>query len=245
MKIDDFRSEFANNTKTWKWEVEGILDNQGYVHPIDLDTKVISTVFERLSSPVLRSISKNHGYKVETANQTTYPDFTLSKFTDDVLVSRIALDVKTTYVSNSMNFTLGSYNSFIRNNTKNILYPYNTYSEHWILGFVYRQKNAFDEYDLDNMPVRGQISCPYSDVYWFIRRKQDICGLRAGSGNTKNIGSIKVSQPSDFATKKGPFTQFSKSKEACDHFWANYENYLSEIGTDNQLIQHIDFQRFK
>src|SRR3989344_5607568 len=129
--IKVFANEFLQLTKEWSWEVEGFLDTNGYVHPIDSDTKVISTVFERLSSPVIRTIAKKHGYITELSNQTTYPDFTLSAFDKNKLIHRIAIDIKTTYQSDSMSFTLGGYNSFLRNDTKNILYPYSTYNDHW------------------------------------------------------------------------------------------------------------------
>ena len=133
MKIETFRKNFKTFVKGWNWEVKGFLDKQNRVHPINHDTKVISTVFERFASPVVRSIATIHGYNVETSNQTTYPDFTLTlKDTH-----RIAIDIKTTYVRPSISFTLGSYSSFLQNNTKNILYPYDTYDEHWIVGFVY------------------------------------------------------------------------------------------------------------
>lgn len=245
LTIDQLREEFIAYTKAWSWEVEGILDKNGYVHPIDTDTKVISTVFERLASPVLRTIAKKYGYKVETANQTTYPDFTMSKKDGAGVEHRIALDIKTTYRSKSMLFTLGGYNSFLRNGTKNILYPYSTYSEHWIIGFIYSQNPAFNEYDLENMPVRGQIECPYRDVYIFIREKAAISGIRAGSGNTKNIGSVKLPTANSFATENGPFLQFSKWKEACDHYWRGYETYSQKISSVTDLLNHTDFQEFK
>jgi DNA-directed RNA polymerase subunit RPC12/RpoP len=245
LTIESLRAEFNTYTKGWSWEVEGILDKAGYVHPIDTDTKVISTVFERLSSPVLRSIAKKHGYTVETANQTTYPDFTMSKRLEGEVLHRIALDVKTTYLSRTMGFTLGGYNSFLRNGTKNILHPYSTYAEHWIIGFIYKQNPAFNEYDLEQLPARGEIQCPYCDVAVFIREKAAISGLRAGSGNTKNIGSVKLSSPQAFSTTNGPFMQFVKSKEACDHYWRHYEKYCLEISTPAKLVEHIDFAAFK
>lgn len=240
-----FKRDFFNLVNGWDWEVLGFIDKRGFVYPIDTDTKVISTVFERLSSPAIRSVAKKYGYKVETANQTTYPDFTLSKYDNGSLIHRVALDIKTTYESNSMLFTLGGYNSFLRNNTKNILYPYSTYNEHWILGYIYKQNSAFREYDLESMPKAGDIGCPYKDVYVFLREKYQITGIRAGSGNTKNIGSIKLSTPSAFSTKMGPFSQFKKGKEACDFFWQNYEKYVLEISSDTQLFNHRDFLHFK
>jgi len=244
LTLPAFTTDFFEKTKDWDWEVEGFVDSKGYVYPIDTDTKVISTVFERLSSPVIRSVAKVNNYLVETANQTTYPDFTLTHYKDEKVFHRIAIDVKTTYLSDTMLFTLGGYNSFLRNNSKNILHPYDTYNEHWIIGFIYAQKVKFDEYDLENMPSKGDVPCPYSNVTVFVRKKHEISGIRAGSGNTKNIGSIKLKDPKHFATAGGPFTVFTKSKEACDHYWRNYERYIELISTQGDLKAHPDFQQF-
>ena len=242
MEIDLFRQQFDDLTNGWDWEVEGFVDSKGYVYPIDTDTKVISTVFERLASPVIRKICKNHGYVVETANQTTYPDFTMTNVQSN---RRIAVDIKTTYKSSTMSFTLGGYNSFIRNNTKNILHPYATYAEHWIIGFIYKQGDPFQEYDLDNMPKVGQIGCPYEIEHIFLRKKYEISGLRAGSGNTKNIGSVKLRNAQDFSDIAGPFMQFSDPHGACDHFWRNYEELIAHISNAQQLLEHPSFEHFR
>ncbi len=241
LEIANFRRRFHILTAKWNWEVEGFVDASGYVYPIDTDTKVLSTVFERLASPVVRKIAKEDNYKVEIANQTTYPDFTLTNQTGH----RIAIDVKTTYVRNQMVLTLGGYNSFLRNDTRNILYPYSTYQEHWILGFIYEQRLPFQEYDLDNMPKVGQIPCPYEIKAVFVRHKHEISGIRAGSGNTKNIGSIVVRSPHDFETQNGPFVAFELSRQACDHYWKEYERLCQEIHNSRELSQHAEFQQFK
>lgn len=248
LNLHEFESRFHALTTGWTWEIQGFIDEQNRVYPIDSDTKVISTVFERLSSPVLRTIALEYGYSVANANQTTYPDFTLTKFDEDGnVVSRIAIDIKTTYFSDrrGMVFTLGSYKSFIRNNTKNILFPYDTYTDHWVLGFIYSRNSAFEEYNLSNIPNVGDIKCPYDLKNIFIRDKSEIVGLRAGSGNTANIGSIKLNAPTDFDTVKGPFTFFRDVKGACDHYWCGYERYCLEIKSADDLIAHPDFNIFK
>lgn len=241
LTITEFRRIFFDLTDTWSWEIQGFLDSNSFVHPIDSDTKVISTVFERMAAPALRSIAKQFGYRVELANQTTYPDFTM---TNDASGHRIALDIKTTYTRSRMVFTLGGYNSFLRSNTKNILYPYNSYTDHWVLGFVYKQLGHFTEYDLENLPKAGEISCPYEVEALFIREKHELSGLRAGSGNTKNIGSFVGTRPGDFELGVRPFFGFAQPKQACDFYWANYERYCSAIATAAQLRAHPDFQRF-
>jgi hypothetical protein len=246
LTIDGFKNQFLRLTEGWDWRVQGFLDSRNYVHPIDTDTKVISTVFERLSSPVIRSIAKSLYYRVELANQTTYPDFTLSFFDrNDALVHRIALDVKTTYASSRMLFTLGGYNSFLVRPTKNILHHYATYNEHWILGFIYHQNPAFRDYDLESLPETGEIECPYRDVSFFVRRKHEITGLRAGSGNTKNIGSIIARAAVEFATAMGPFTQFADGKGASDLYWSQYDFYCPQIRSPEDLIAHPDFEIYR
>jgi hypothetical protein len=245
--LNDFEKEFRNYTKGWTWEIQGFIDEQNRVYPIDSDTKVISTVFERLASPVLRTIALNHGFIVANANQTTYPDFTFTKFDNyGNVVQRIAIDIKTTYHAQGkpMGLTLGSYKSFIRNDTKNILHPYSTYTHHWVIGFIYTRNLAFEEYDLTNIPKAGDIKCPYDLQSIFIREKTDVVGLRAGSGNTANIGSIKLKSPQEFSTVKGPFSHFSQVKEACDFYWQNYDHYKGAIKTQQDLLAHPDFQRF-
>ncbi len=253
LSLESFKELFFQFTNTWTWEIQGFVDQQSIVYPIDSDTKVLSTVFERLASPVIRSVAKNYGYIVEIANQTTYPDFTLTLYSEDqTVLHRIAIDVKTTYAELSgksdkfakMKFTLGSYNSFIRNDTKNILHPYSTYNEHWVLGFIYSRNTGFQEYDLDNLPKVGEIRCPYSIKNIFVSDKIDLIGLRAGSGNTANIGSVALDHPNDFSVIKGPFTRFTRAKEAADYFWCNYERLKSEISDENSLISHKEFVQF-
>lgn len=241
LTIDEFRRTFFDLTDSWSWEVQGFLDSNQFVHPIDSDTKVISTVFERMAAPAIRSIAREFGYRVELANQTTYPDFSM---TNEQTGHRIALDIKTTYTRSRMVFTLGGYNSFLRNNTKNILYPYDTYKDHWVLGFVYKQLGHFTEYDLESLPKAGEIACPYEVEAVFIREKHELCGLRAGSGNTKNIGSFVGTAPGDFTAGLGPFSTFTLGKGACDHYWSNYEVYASQIYTEASLTGHPDFQKF-
>lgn len=250
LDIDTFRAEFSHLTANFTWEIQGFIDQNNNVLPIDSDTKVISTVFERFASPALRTLAARYGYIVETANQTTYPDFTLSKLDNltGQVVHRIALDIKSTYIEphptkcgayKKTKMTLGSYNSFIRNNTKNILYPYDTYNDQWVLGFVYFRREPFSEYDMNNIPRRGDIYCPYSVQSVFIREKVDITGIRAGSGNTKNIGSIEIDTPKGFETANGPFMQFRLKKAACDMYWANYETAQTTVHDAESLRVYI------
>ena len=94
---------------------------------------------------------------------------------------KIAIDVKTTYKNNpndQFGFTLGSYTSFLRNGTKNIVFPFHLYKEHWIIGFVYRRvpvdaNAASRQYSIANL---SQIPAPFSDVEVFVQEKWRIAG---------------------------------------------------------------------
>jgi hypothetical protein len=253
MDLGYFQGAFAHYSHNQSWKVRGFLTEDGYVLPIDTDTKVLSSVFERIASPIIRTIAQQNGYVVENSNQTTYPDFTLSKRDAyGTLIDRIAIDIKTTYMEKNligtpmtMLFTLGSYTSFLQNGTKNIRYDYASYTNHWVIGFVYSRNSAFPEYSLDNQPLPEQVYCPYELETIFISDKIGITGLRAGSGNTTNIGSIKTRNVNDFHEAKGPFTKFSRAKEACDYYWKNYNIYVKQIANETELLHHSDFQQFR
>ena len=164
--------------------------------------------------------------------QNTYPDFTIH--TNDN--KRIALDIKTTYRSynknntlQSMAFTLGAYGSFLRNNTKNIVYPYDTYSGHYVIGFVY-----------DRIPDED---CPYSNVQYFIQEKHKIAGDKPGSGNTENIGSIKTTNFLDFVHGTGPFSKLGI--EVFEDYWRNYPKYRSKEKSYTNLNEYFQTKKKK
>lgn len=216
----DVAAEFtaAFNAEDVDFTVRGLLDDKNRVFPLGTDTKVLSTVFELLSRPIIAEIADAHGYRVKEAAQTIYPDFTL--LNEDVN-GKIAIDIKTTYRrgKSKFSFTLGSYTSFLRNNTKNILYPYDQYESHWILGFIYErsEKSSTDIHTVENS---HEIIVPYQNVEWFIQEKYKVAGESPGSGNTANIGSIKSSDIEDFREGRGPFSELGE--EVFRNYWANY-----------------------
>lgn len=118
------------------WEVKGLISSNGIIFTLGSDSKLIGRIFELVVTPVLSEIAAENGYKlVMSDRQTVYPDFTMLKSENDF--DKIAIDIKTTYRKfdksgklKKFGYTLGSFASFIRNNTKNIMYPYNTYSLH-------------------------------------------------------------------------------------------------------------------
>lgn len=157
--------------------------------------------------------------QVKTSPQTVYPDFTLLENEDDQ--EKTAVDIKTTYrrANGRFGFTIGSYTSFLRNGTKNILYHYDTYSHHWIVGFVYTRREG-EQPGVHELAERAQIQSPYTAVEWFAQEKYKIAGTSPGSGNTTNIASIQTNNIEDFRQGSGPFCQ--SGERSFREYWANY-----------------------
>lgn len=226
LDFSNFREEFETlvHGLDIDWCAVGFLGANDLVYQFGTDTKVISTVFEAQAAPIIYQISQDHGYSVEGAPQTIYPDFTLTPRGEKC--RRIAIDIKTTYRSingrgevQKFRYTLGSYTSFLRNGTKNILHPYREYESHWVIGFLYTRKEGVPAkvYKRDAAP---NLAAPYCDVEYFVQEKHKIAGTTPGSGNTANIGSFPTSNIDDLREGRGPFS--AHGKEVCDDYWRNY-----------------------
>jgi hypothetical protein len=214
------------------WEAVGFYAPDGRVYAFGTDTKVISTVFETFAAPIIKGIADKYGYVVEGSKQTVYPDFTLSP---SGRPPRIAIDIKTTYRHFNrrgepvpFRYTLGSYTSFLRTAgaTKNIAYPYDEYSDHWTIGFLYTRREGVAAKMYDRPGEITSLQCPYRDVEYFVQHKYKVVGESAGSGNTANIGSFATDSIQDFRDGKGPFAKLGKEK--CDEYWRNYARTAAE-----------------
>jgi hypothetical protein len=211
------------DAKQHNYAISGVIGQDGTVYPLGSDTKVLSTIFELFSRPLMMEIAKEHGLTlIEPSAQNHYPDFTLCTGRDDQ--KKIAVDVKTTYIDNtndSFNYTLGGYTSFIRpgKEGKNIVFPFGQYAEHWVIGFVYEriaakqaaQHATFSVSDLQAIPLA------YQSVRVFVQEKWRISSDKAGSGNTTNIGSIR-GKLTDFVAGNGPFNDEAEFLD----YWRNY-----------------------
>jgi hypothetical protein len=215
------------------WDAVGFFAPGGRVYAFGTDTKVISTVFEALAAPLIKSIADENKYVVEGSKQTIYPDFTLSPAPGKP--PRIAIDIKTTYrhfnakgAPPTFRYTLGSYTSFIRSpeGTKNILHPYDEYSDHWTLGFLYTRREGVAAKVYDKPEEVTALECPYKDVEYFVQHKYKIVGETAASGNTANIGSFPTTSIQDLRNGKGPFAKLGKEK--CDEYWRSYARTAAE-----------------
>jgi hypothetical protein len=221
LSLDQFRKEFDEKVveQGITWEAKGFYASNGRVYPFGTDTKVLSTVFESFCAPLILEIAAKYGYVVAFAKQTVYPDFTLTPIGKSS--KRIAIDIKTTYQEGNRNivFTLGSYTSFLRDGKKNISFPYNQYSGHWIIGFVYERCGGIASKVHEIKKIEDLI-CPFKNVRYFIQEKYRIAGQRPGSGNTTNIGSFPTKDIEDLRQGNGPFSALGE--RAFEEYWRKY-----------------------
>lgn len=230
----DFIAEFKRKMDEYqpKFEVLGLLSADDRIYQIGTDTKVLPTAFELMARPLIFKIAEEHGLTVyEPTAQNYYPDFTLMLNAADP--AKIAIDVKSTYRNINRkgewtaSFTLGSYTSFLINETKNIAFPYSQYVKHYIVGFIYTRTVAAPMAEGEAEPERiftvdkrRQIPCPIENVACFVQEKYRIASKRAGSGNTTNISSITGKRVEDFAEGNGPFAD--DGEDAFLAYWRSY-----------------------
>lgn len=215
--------------KNIDWEAKGLVLNNNDVVTLGSDSKLIGRIFELICTPILYEIAQENNYKLLISkSQTVYPDFTFLKSENDN--KKIAVDIKTTYRKYNKNgsiakfsYTLGSYASFMRNNTKNIHFPYDTYSKHYIIGFLYDRVDKAIEGQIFNRRNINLITNPYTNIDFFVQEKYKIAGDKPGSGNTENIGSYKVNNINILKEGKGPFSILGE--ETFNEYWRNYPKY--------------------
>jgi hypothetical protein len=225
------------------FQICGVVARDGAVLPLGTDTKVLSTIFELLTRPLIYLLAKELKLEVfEPEVQNHYPDFTLGSSRESK--DKIAIDVKSTYLRSgegAFGFTLGGYTSFLRGSgTKNIQFPYSHYVAHWVVGYVYRRvatKKAAD-YKLYSIDDLAAMTLPYDNVRVFVQEKWRIASDRAGSGNTTNIGSI-LGPIEDFQAGKTPFASESEYLE----YWRLYGRTANE--RRDRFNNVAEFRRWK
>lgn len=233
--------EFYDEMKKVKFEAYGILDSANQIHTLGTDSKIIGRIFEMFTQPVLEKIAKRHGMILTTPeSQTVYPDFIMMENARSK--SKIAIDVKTTYVDtdqSTIKFTLGSFGSYMRNNTKNIEYKYTDYAKHYVIGFVYKRNGQAQESQVFDYADRAKIQSPFYDVKYFIQEKYKIAGDKPGSGNTENIGSFSTKRFIDLKDGNGPFSELGV--DAFDIYWKYYPKYRSTDKAYTSLVEFIEW----
>lgn len=230
--MQKFIKDFYCEMEHVNFKIRGILLDDGEtLLKIGNDSKLLGRIFEMIIEPYLELLCCIRNWKLEVNEiQNVYPDFTIVTDKNE----RIAVDVKTTYRTytkngklEKMGFTLGAYGSFLRDNAKNIVYPYDTYKSHYVIGFAY-----------DRIP---EDDCPYSNIQYFIQEKYKIAGDKPGSGNTENIGTIKTTLFQDFIDGNGIFS--SLGNEVFEDYWRNYPRYRSNSKSYTNIQEYLEYKK--
>ncbi|MDX1991783.1 MAG: type II restriction endonuclease [bacterium] len=231
--LDQFQERLA--TAQGDWVVKGFIDLHQNIYTVSVDTKVISKVVELMLFPAIAQFAAEHGYQVIlSAQQNHYPDVTF--ITPDQ--TKIALDLKSTYrVTPTLisGFTLGAFTGYFRQrkSNKNITFPYEQYSAHFVLGTIYsRNEGALSEqhiYALDDLP---SITSVIRDFTFLLQEKWRIASTRPGSGNTKNIGSILNIDA--LVQGEGPFVPHGET--VFNDYWMNYLTADMARAIDSEVV---------
>ncbi len=197
------------------WKLRGFIDIAQKVYPLPIDTKVISKALELMILPEIDKFFRNVGYRVILpSEQNFYPDLSLIS---PSCKEKIALDLKSTYrLPNNPDkvsgFTLGTFTGYFRDreSNKNIVLPYSKYTSHYVVGIIYT-KVEVSERSPCPLEELSNIMPPIRDIEIIFQPKWKIASDQPGSGNTKNIGSVK----SVNALRKGlgPFAKIGDEGE--------------------------------
>lgn len=211
----------AVSTDGGDWIVKGFIDIARNIYTISVDTKVISKIMELLLFPKICRFAEEHGYKmVLCKEQNFYPDISFI----DSKNNKFAVDLKSTYrksKSTVNGMTLGAFTGYFRdrNSTKNISFPYQEYTGHFVLGVIYsRTDEAGDERYIYQLDELKNITSVIRDFTFFVQEKYKIALDRPGSGNTKNIGSVR--NIDTLVQGKGPFAELGE--DVFDDYWMYY-----------------------
>jgi hypothetical protein len=209
-------------TNEGEWIIKGFIDVYKRIYTISVDTKITSKVLELLLFPMFVEFKEANGLRIELSpHQNFYPDLT---FIHDESGRKFAVDIKSTYRidrNNVNGMTLGAFTGYFRNreDTKNTLYPYGQYSGHFDLGVIYsRCDDAIDERKIFTLDDLEKIPSVIKDFSFFVQPKFRLASSSPGSGNTKNIGSVK--KIDNLVNGTGPFQALGE--EVYDDYWMFY-----------------------
>ncbi|MFI3155978.1 MAG: EcoRV family type II restriction endonuclease [Methylococcaceae bacterium] len=252
-KLEEFVAEFKEHisTEDGQWTVKGFIDIFKNVYTISSDTKIVSKILEIHLFPKILQFAQTNGYKVVLADhQNYYPDISFVKASDESI--RFAVDFKTTYRNPKKphlcnGFTLGSHGKYFehRTSTKNIQFPYSTYSGHFCLGILYDRADgaSIDETKACSIDELHSITSVVRNFQFFVAEKWKIASDKGGSGNTANIGSIN--NIADIISGQGMFSKLGE--HWFDEYWINYKKITILDGNgEAKIISTLrDFVAYK
>jgi len=234
--LEKFVAELKNyvSTDDGQWTVKGFVDIFKNVYTISADTKIVSKILEIHLFPKILHFAQSIGYKVVLAeHQNYYPDISFVKADNESI--RFAVDFKTTYRNPKKphlcnGFTLGSHGAYFENrtSTKNIQFPYGSYSGHFCLGIIYDRTDGatIDETKVHCIDELQSIASVVKNFQFFVTEKWKIASDKGGSGNTANIGSIN--NIADIIAGRGMFSKLGENW--FDEYWMNYRKITIQDG---------------
>jgi len=237
-KLEEFVAELKSHVSTddGQWTVKGFIDIFKNVYTISSDTKIVSKILEIHLFPKILQFAQVNGYKVVLAeHQNYYPDISFVKASDESV--RFAVDLKTTYRNPKKphlcnGFTLGSHGEYFENrtSTKNIQFPYGSYSGHFCLGIIYDRTDGatINETKSHNIDELQSIASVVKNFQFFVTEKWKIASDKGGRGNTANIGSIN--NIADIISGQGMFSKLGE--HWFDEYWMNYKKITIQNGKD-------------
>jgi hypothetical protein len=253
------------STDTGDWAVKGFIDIYKNIYTISSDTKIVSKILEIHLFPQILQFADSIGYHIVLAEkQNYYPDLSFVHKDNDKI--KFAVDIKTTFRRNdsSVGFTLGSHGAYFihRDKAKNIQFPYNQYSGHFVLGVIYTRVDFSDEtdgkiYRVDELKEGSEkltkkvgarqvtkvknlksIASVIRDFDFFVAEKWKIASDFQGSHNTANIGCAI-----DLEDLKNENGAFSKLGEGWfDEYWQNYGHITRKGKKITNLKDYLDFK---
>lgn len=249
--------EFVNtltghvSTDDGQWTVKGFIDAFKNVYTISSDTKIVSKILEIHLFPRILAFAEEQGFAVVLAeHQNYYPDISFVSKGDETV--KFAVDFKTTYrlpdkpwLCNG--FTLGSHGKYFedRTSTKNIQFPYGSYSGHFCLGIIYNRAvwATIDETRLYTIEELQSITSVISNIQFFVAEKWRIAGDKSGSGNTANIGSIHRIE--DILSGTGMFANLGE--EWFNEYWINFGKIKikDSDGKIKKITSLVDFVKYR
>lgn len=247
--VEDLKDHIS--TEDGQWSIKGFIDICKNVYTISSDTKILSKILEIHLFPKILQFAQSNNYKVVLADhQNYYPDISFVKANDESI--KFAIDFKTTYRNPKKpylcnGFTLGSHGAYFENrtSTKNIQFPYGSYSGHFCLGIIYdrNEEATIDETKSHDIDELHSIVSVAKNFQFFITEKWKIASDKGGSGNTANIGSIN--NISDIITGQGMFSKLGE--HWFDEYWMNYRKITiqDENGATKKIASLREFVEYK
>ncbi len=227
-----FRSALANDIGDWV--VKGFIDTYHNIYTISADTKVISKLIELMLFPLIADFARQSNYELHLAeHQNHYPDMSFVAPNG----TKTAFDLKSTYRTRAKRvngFTLGAFTGYFRDrgSKKNTTFPYGEYRNHYVLGIIYsRTTEVINENRTFRLKELQSIESVAHDFVFLLQEKWRIASDKPGSGNTKNIGSVK--NINDLVNGNGIFA--SEGEHMFDDYWMNYLTTDMARAIDSQV----------